>query len=465
MMDFLVAVNDRVNSFVWGVPIIVLILFVGLLYSFRLRFIHFIKAGYFVKSTIVAAFKKKDVEHVPGELTSFQAAMVSVSAIVGSGNIAGVATALVLGGPGALVWMILAALIGMPSKYAEIALGIKYREKREDGTVVGGAMYYLEKGLGQKWLGILMSILVIPFAFVISGIVDTNTIAAVVDERLGVPTWATGLFLAIVTAVIIFGGIKRIGHACEVISPFMGGAYIIAGLLIILLHISSIPAAVAEIFSSAFSPEAATGGIVGSIFVCMRAGIARGLYSNEAGLGTAAMVHSSAKVEHPVEQAMWGPIEVFLDTIVICTITSLAIVLSGLWDSGLDGAVLTMRAFEVLLPGSLGGIICFGCVILFGFSCLISYYNYAERAGEYLFGSRCKPVIKALWVLTIFVGSQTTLGFAWDLADTFNGLMIIPNLIGLILLSGEVVSLTREYFGEKVGKIGGTVTDGNGQGA
>lgn len=447
MMDFLVAVNDKVNSFVWGVPIIVLILFVGLLYSFRLHFVHFRKAGFFVRSTVISAFKKKDVEHVPGELTSFQAAMVSVSAIVGSGNIAGVATALVLGGPGALVWMILAALIGMPSKYAEIALGIKYREKREDGTVVGGAMYYLEKGLGQKWMGVLMSILVIPFAFVISGIVDTNTIAAVVDERIGIPTWATGAFLALVCAIIIFGGIRRIGYACELISPFMGGAYILAGILIIIFHITEIPAAIVTIFSSAFSPQAATGGIVGSVFVCMRAGIARGLYSNEAGLGTAAMVHSSAKVEHPIEQAMWGPVEVFLDTIVICTITSLAIVLSGLWNSGLDGAVLTMRAFEVLLPGSIGGIICFGCVILFGFSCLISYYNYAERAGEYLFGSKCKPVIKVLWIITIFIGSQTTLGFAWDLADTFNGLMIIPNLIGLILLSGEVVSLTKEYFG------------------
>ena len=307
-------------------------------------------------------------------------------------------------------------------------------------------MYYLADGLKQKWLGILFSILVIPFAFVISAVVDTNTIALTLNERYAVPTAATGIVLAVLTAIIVFGGIGRIGHVCEVLSPFMGGAYIIAGLAIIFVHITDVPGAVGQIITAAFDPAAATGGVVGSIFVCMRYGIARGIYSNEAGLGTAAMVHSGARVNHPVEQAVWGPVEVFLDTVFICTVTGLAIVMSGLWNSGLDGAVLTMRSFDKLLPGGIGGVICLGAVVLFGFSCLISYYTYAERAGEYIFGSKIKPVIKVLWVAMILVGSQTTLGFAWDLADTFNGLMIIPNLIGILLLSNEVVKLKKEYI-------------------
>lgn len=446
-MELLYKINDFVNGIVWGVPMLMLIFFVGIYYTIRLNFVQFTKVGIIFRETVVKVFKKKDVvKPAKGELTSFQAAMVSVSAIVGSGNIAGVATAIVMGGPGAIVWMIVAAFVGMASKFAEIALGMKYRETKEDGTVSGGAMYYLEKGLGKRWLGVLFSALVIPFAFVISGIVDTNTIALTVYERYMVPTWATGIVLALLTAIIIFGGVKRIGHVCEVISPFMGGAYILAGIAIICFNLPAVPGAVAEIVTAAFNPRAATGGIVGSIFVCMRYGVARGIYSNEAGLGTAAMVHSGAKVNHPIEQAMWGPVEVFLDTVLIGTITALAVVMSGLWSSGLDGAALTMRAFDALLPGNIGGVICLGAVILFGFSCLISYYTYAERAGEYIWGPKCKKIIKAFWILAILIGSQTTLGFAWDLADTLNGLMIIPNLIGLMILSNEVVKLKKEYF-------------------
>lgn len=443
-------VNGFVNGIVWGVPVLLLILGTGIYFTIRLGFVQFRHFGFCFKETIIKAFKKKDTKPVaPGELTSFQAAMVSVSAIVGSGNIAGAATAMVLGGPGALVWMILAAFVGMATKFAEIALGMKYREIHDDGSVSGGAMYYLAKGLKQKWLGILFSILVIPFAFVISAVVDTNTIALTLNERYAIPTIVTGIVLAVVVGIIVFGGISRIGHVCEVLSPFMGGAYILAGLLIIIVHITDVPEAISLIVRAAFTPKAATGGLIGSAFVCMRYGIARGIYSNEAGLGTAAMVHSGAQVNHPVEQAVWGPIEVFLDTVFICSITCLSIVLSGLWTSGLDGAVLTMRAFDAMLPLGIGGVICLGAVVLFGFSCLISYYTYAERAGEYLFGKKCKPIIKAAWVVMILIGSQSTLGFAWDLADTFNGLMIIPNLIGIILLSNEVVKLKKEYFNQK----------------
>ena len=433
----------------YGVPpLLALIFATGVYFTIRLGFFQFRHPVFLVKNTIVKAFKKKDEKDVAlGELTSFQAAMTSVSAIVGSGNIAGVATALVAGGPGALFWMIVAAMFGMASKCAEITLGIKYREMHDDGTVSGGAMYYLEKGLHQKWLGILFSLLVIPFAFVISGIVDTNTIATTLYDHFQIPTLITGLILAAVVGVIVFGGEKRVGYVCSLVAPFMGGAYVIAGLVLILVNIGSLPAALAEIVRCAFTPTALAGGAVGSVFMCIKNGVARGMYSNEAGLGTAAMVHSGAKVNHPVEQGAWGPVEVFLDTILVCTITALAIVMSGLWKSGeFDGASLTVAAFQKMLPGNIGFYISIGSVVLFGFSCLISYYVYAEQAATYIFGKKSRFVIRVLWIVAVVVGSQSTLGFVWDLADTFNGLMIIPNLIGILLLSNDVVSLKKDYF-------------------
>ena len=447
IFEAIVNVNGAINDFVWGVPCLVLLIGTGLYFTIRLGFMQFRYPGFLFKETIVKAFKKKDDENkAPGELTSFQAAMTSVGAIVGSGNIAGVATAIVMGGPGAVLWMLFAALVGMATKFAEVTLGIQYRELRKDGTVGGGAMYYLAKGLKQKWLGILFCILVIPYAFVISAVVDTNTIALAMENEFAVPTWVTGLILAVAAAIIIFGGIKRIGRASEIIAPFMGGANILAGILVILLHLPQVPSAIVEIVKGAFNPSAVTGGAVGSLFIAMRYGVARGVYSNEAGAGTAAMVHCGAKVDHPVEQGMWGAVEVFLDTALVCLVTSLTIVLSGLWNTGLDGAVLTMEAFEMMLPGKVGSYICLGAIILFGFTCLISFYTYAERAAVYIFGGKSRMAIRVLWVAMIFLGSQTTLGFAWDLADTFNGMMIIPNLVGVLLLSGQVVKLKKEYF-------------------
>lgn len=452
MMQTLYEINDFVNGIVWGVPMLILIFSVGVYFTVRLGFVQFLHPVFLLKQTIIKAFQKKDDEKpAPGELTSFQAAMTSVSAIVGSGNIAGIATAIVLGGPGALFWMIVAALFGMASKFAEITLGIKYREFNQDGTVKGGAMYYIEKGLHQKWLASVFAFLVIPFAFVISGVVDTNTIALTLNDRFHVPTLVTGITLAVLVGIIVFGGVKRVGYVCSLVAPFMGGAYIIAGLAIIVLNITEVPAAVAEIIRSAFLPTSLAGGAVGTIFLSMKNGVARGMYSNEAGLGTAAMIHSGAKVNHPCEQGVWGPVEVMLDTILVCTISALAIVMSGLWNTGeYDGASLTVAAFEKMLPGSLGAYVCLGAVVLFGFSCLISYYTYAEQASEYLFGEKSKIVIRVLWVVAIFVGSQTTLGFVWDLADTFNGLMIIPNLIGIVLLSNEVVRLKKQYFSKEL---------------
>ena len=449
ILDAIVTVNDAINDFVWGVPCMVLLIGTGLYYTVRLGFMQFRHPVFLFKETVVKAFQKKDAPNrVPGELTSFQAAMTSVGAIVGSGNIAGVATAIVVGGPGAVFWMLLAALIGMATKFAEVTLGVKYREVREDGSVGGGAMYYLAKGLKQKWLGILFSFLVIPYAFVISAVVDTNTIALAMEDQFAVPTWITGVVLAVAAGIIIFGGIKRIGRASEIIAPFMGGAYILAGLLVVILHLPQVPGAIAQIVRGAFDPAAVTGGAIGSMFIAMRYGFARGIFSNEAGAGTAAMVHCGAQVEHPVEQGLWGAVEVFLDTVLVCLVSALTVVLSGLWNTGLDGAVLTTRAFEMMLPGKIGAYICLGAIFLFGFSCLISFYTYAERAAVYIFGYKSRFWVKLIWVGMIFTGSQTTLGFAWDLADTINGLMIIPNLIGLLLLSSEVIKLKKEYFAD-----------------
>ena len=447
------AVNGAINDFVWGVPCLVLLMGTGLYYTIRLGFFQFRHPRFLFKETVVKAFKKKEEDDKkPGELTSFQAAMTSVGAIVGSGNIAGVATAIVAGGPGAVFWMIIAALVGMVTKFAEVTLGVKYRDLREDGTIGGGAMYYLAKGLKAKWLGILFSFLVIPYAFVISAVVDTNTIALAVEHEFAVPTWITGVVLAVAAGVIIFGGIKRIGRASEVIAPFMGIAYILAGLAVIVLNIKDVPEAISNIVVGAFSPRGITGGAVGSLFIAMRYGVARGIFSNEAGVGSAAMVHCGAKVDHPIEQGLWGAVEVFLDTILVCSVTALTIVLSGLWQGAgdVDGVVLTMNAFEMLLPGKIGTWVCLAAVILFGFTCLISFYTYAERAAVYIFGGKSRFVVKLLWVGMIFLGSQTTLGLAWDLADTINGLMIIPNLVGLLLLSGQVVKLKKEYFGERL---------------
>ena len=451
VFEAIVNINGAINDFVWGVPCLVLLIGTGLYYTVRLGFMQFRHPVFLFKETVLKAFKKKDDENTaPGELTSFQAAMTSVGAIVGSGNIAGVATAIVMGGPGAVFWMILAALIGMSTKFAEVTLGVKYREVREDGSVGGGAMYYLAKGLKQKWLGILFSFLVIPYAFVISAVVDTNTMALAVESELAVPTWITGVVLAALTAIIIFGGIKRVGRASEIIAPFMGGAYILAGIMVIILNLPQVPGAIVQIIRGAFDPAAITGGAVGSLFIAMRYGVARGIFSNEAGVGSAAMVHCGAKVEHPVAQGLWGAVEVFLDTVLVCFVSAITVVLSGLWDTGIDGAVLTMAAFEKMLPGKIGSYICLGAIILFGFTCLISFYTYAERAAVYIFGTKSRFWVKLLWIGMIFLGSQTTLGFAWDLADTINGMMIIPNLIGLLLLSNQVVKLKKEYFADRL---------------
>ena len=454
-METIVSINDAVNGFVWGWPAIILIFGVGIYLTIRLKGIQFRNIGFQIHETYVKTFKdakKGSKEAGEGEITSFQAAMASVSAVVGSGNIAGVATAIVAGGPGALFWMLVAAIIGMATKYGEIALGMKYREKADDGTYVSGPMYYIAKGLKAPWLGKIVAVLFIFFSIVISAVVDTNTMSQALNETFGLNPIIAGVIFAVITGIVIFGGIKRIGEVCGLLSPFMAGAYLICGLLIIILHIGQVPAAIGLIVSAAFNPQAALGGAAGfGIMTAIRYGMARGIFSNEAGIGSASVTHASAKVNEPGEQAIWGPLEVFVDTCVVCLVTGLTIVLSGLWNGGDEGVGLTMAAFREMLPGNWGQYVVLCASILFGFSCLITYYNYLEKGWLALFGKVMhakvsKVVVRVIWLIFILVGSYSTLGFVWDLADTCNGIIIIPNLIALAVLAGQVVKIKEDYW-------------------
>lgn len=450
-MDKLYVINDLINGLVWGPYMIAFIIGTGIFFSFKLKWIQIRHFIYIMKNTIGNAFKKGNPED--GQISSGQAGFSSIAGVVGTGNLAGVGTAIAMGGPGAIFWMWVAAFFGMATKFAEITLGIKYREKNKQGHYSGGPMYYLEKGLGKRWVAVLFSIFIMASFFVIGAIVDTNTIAISINEQWGINQLLTGIIFAILTGIVIFGGIKSIGTVCEKLTPFMGGLYILVGLGLIGVNISKVPQAFGLIFTSAFKPAAATGGFAGATVARMiTMGTARGLFSNEAGMGSSPIIHSSAQVEHPIEQGIWGITEVFFDTIIICTITALAIILSGEWVSGASGVALTMNAFTSLM-GSLGSYIVLITAILFGYSCLITTNYYVESAGRYLWGEKVTIPIRIIWLIGIVIGSVGGLEFVWDLSDTVNGLLIIPNLIGVIYLSSQVTDLKNEYFSNVRSKV------------
>ena len=443
-MDLIYSINGKVNDIVWGPYMIFLLVGVGLFMTIRLKFIQFRRFGFIWKNTIGKAFAKSEGE---GSISSAKAGLTSIAAVVGTGNIAGVATAIAIGGPGAIFWMWVAAIFGMATKFSEITLGIHFREKRKDGTYAGGAMYYIDKGLHQKWLAVFFAVMVIIAYFVVGAIVDTNSICLSVKAQFGIPPIATGIVFSVLTAIVILGGIKRIGDVCQYLTPIMCGIYVVAGLAIIILNIKEVPGAFEQIFRGAFSPAGAVGGFAGTTIMRMiTKGMSRGLFSNEAGLGSSPIIHSSAMVEHPAEQGIWGAIEVFVDTIIVASITGLAIVISGAWTSGLSGSALTMKAFEMTLPGNIGSYIVMLSSILFGYSCLISANYYCERSADYLFGQKSVLPIRITWCIFIIIGSMGGLEFVWDLADTCNGLMAIPNLIALLALSPQVVKLSKEFF-------------------
>jgi alanine or glycine:cation symporter, AGCS family len=373
--------------------------------------------------------------------------MTALAATVGTGNIAGVATAIAVGGPGALFWMWITGFFGMATKYAEAVLAVKYRQVDAFGTMSGGPMYYIWKGLNQKWLGILFAIFASIAAFGIGNMVQSNSVADAVRNTFGIPVWVTGLTLAVFTALVILGGIKSIGRVTGVLVPIMVVFYMLAAIFVVIIHITSIPTVVALVFVEAFTPTAATGGFLGAtVMLTIRMGVARGVFSNESGLGSAPIAAAAARTKYPVTQALVSMTQTFIDTIVICSLTGFAILVSGLWDSGLTGAPLTSQAFATALPGHWGGIVVSVGIILFAYSTLLGWSYYGEKSLEFLLGAKSVKPYRVVFVIAVFFGAVAKLDVVWTFADVMNGLMAVPNLIGLLGLGGVVVAETKSYF-------------------
>lgn len=449
-METIKQINSIINGWVWGPYMLVLLVGTGIYYTFRTNFMSIAKLGYILKNTLFRVFTKE--KQGEGEVTAFQAVATALAATVGTGNIAGVATAIAIGGPGAVFWMWISALFGMTTKFSEVVLAINYREKTPDGRYVGGPMYYITKGLKAKWLAVIFAIFGSLAAFGIGNMVQSNSVADALETTFGVNKLITGIILAILAAVVIIGGIKRIGQVTERFVPIMAVFYILGGLIIIFANITKVPAAFALIFGRAFTGSAAVGGFAGStVMMAMTKGVARGVFSNEAGLGSAPIAHAAATTDHPVRQGLWGVFEVFTDTLVICSITALSIILTGVWTTGETGAELTTMAFNTALPGIGGYIVSIG-ILLFAFSTILGWAYYGERCAEFLLGPKVNMVYRIIWIPFIVIGSVGGLNLLWDLADTLNGLMAIPNLIGLLALSPVVLRLTKEFFETKVKK-------------
>lgn len=458
MLQIIEQVNDSVNAFIWGVPSMICIIGVGLLLTFRTKGLQFRKFGYVLKHTFGTIFNNKEAEE--GALTPFQSVCTALAGTVGTGNIAGVAGAIALGGPGAVFWMWCSALLGMCTKFAEVTLAVHFRERNDKGDWVGGPMYYIKNGLGKKWqiLAVLYSILGVLTVFGTGNATQVNTIVASVDSALtnfnvaGGKTLSTinlciGILIAVLVAMILLGGIKRIGNVTSKLVPFMAVFYIVMGLVLVGMNYERIPTVFASIFEGAFNPRSVTGGVVGSLFISMRRGVSRGIFSNEAGLGTGSIAHASADVAHPIQQGMWGIFEVFADTIVICTLTALAILCSGININygQAAGAELTISGFTHTFGGWIS-ILLAVALCCFAFSTILGWGLYGSRCIEYLFGRKVVKPFIVVYALVAIVGATMDLGLLWSVADTFNGLMIIPNLIAVFLLSGTVIKLAKDYF-------------------
>jgi len=453
-------INKTVNDFVWGPYMLLLIVGTGIFFTFRTNFFQVRKFAFSMKETLFKIFDKSvdDSDEIlsEGDITPFQALSTALAGTVGTGNIAGVATAIATGGPGAVFWMWVSAFFGMMTKFSEVVLAIEYREKNDEDNWVGGPMYYIKNGLGLKWLATLFAIFGAIAAFGIGNMVQSNSVANAMKATFNINPLITGIILTIATALVILGGLKRIASVAEKLVPFMALFYIIAAIAVLIIQFSEVPVAFQLIFTHAFTPSAAIGGFVGAtVMRAMRFGVARGVFSNEAGLGSAPIAHAVAKTDHPVKQGLWGIFEVFADTIIICTLTALTIISTGAWtlldDSGkqLSGAALTTAAFSHALS-SLGGIIVAISILLFAFSTILSWSYYGEKCVEFLFGSRFNKLYRIMFIPLILLGSISSLELVWDIADTLNGLMAIPNLIGLLGLSTVVIKLIKDYFDNKV---------------
>ena len=459
MLETITAVNQAVNSFIWGIPAMVCIIGVGLLLSVRTGFLQIRKFPYAIRTTIGRIFRRKDASD--GAMTPFQAVCTALAATVGTGNIAGVAGAIAIGGPGAVFWMWCSALLGMCTKFAEVTLAVHFRERNKNGELVGGPMYYIKNGLGSRWqfLAVLYSLFGVLTVFGTGNATQVNTIVTAIDSALlatgsglnGVlPTLnlIVGVVVAMMVAMVLLGGVKRIGSVTEKLVPFMALFYIVLALGVVALNYRRFPAVLTSIVGGAFDPQAVTGGAIGSVFLSMQKGVSRGIFSNEAGLGTGSIAHACADTHKPVKQGMFGIFEVFADTIVICTLTAMVILCSGVpvGYGSAAGAELTISGFTATY-GGWSSIFTAVALCCFAFSTIIGWGLYGSRCIEFLFHT--DKVVGPFLVVYSFVsilGATVDLGLLWSIADTFNGLMSIPNLIALLLLSGTVAKLTKEFF-------------------
>ena len=448
-METLTNVIGEINSIVWGPLMLVMILGVGLFLQLGLKLMPILKMGTGFK-LLLGGRKAKSGEGDSGEIPPFQALMTALAATVGTGNIAGVATAVFLGGPGALFWMWCTALVGMATKFSEACLAVKYREVDAKGNHIGGPMYYIKNGLGQKWawLGTVFAVFGAIAAFGIGNTVQSNSIADVLEANFSIPTWGSGLVLMIMVAAVLIGGVKRIGAVAGSLVPFMAIMYLIAGLVVLAINASEVPAAISLVFTHAFSPAAAEGGFAGAaVWAAIRFGVARGVFSNEAGLGSAPIAHAAAQTKNPVRQGLIAMLGTFIDTIIICSITGLVIITSGEWTSGVSGAALTSMAFADALPG-FGNYLIAISLSIFAFTTILGWAVYGERCMIYLAGSKSIPFYRAAWIIAVPAGAVLSLDFIWLVADTLNAAMALPNLIALAMLSPVVFKLAREYFAD-----------------
>jgi len=444
MTDLITRWNSAVNGVVWGPPMLGLLIGTGLLLTVLTGAVQFRRLGAALKEVLGKLTQRGSGA---GSVTPFQAVATALASTVGVGNIAGVATAIFLGGPGALFWLWISGLVGMATKFSEIVIALHYREPDASGTMRGGAMYTLKKGLGLPWLGAVFALLTAIAAFGIGNMVQANSVAESLKASFHLSPALVGAVLVAVTGVVILGGITRIADVTQILVPFMAVFYLAGGLVIVIMRAGELPHAFHLVFAGAFSGTAAVGGFAGStIMLAMRYGVARGLFSNEAGLGSAPMVHAAAITDHPVRQGMYGIFEVFVDTILICTITGLVIMVTGAWDSGATGAALSAKAFEIGLPGTWGDLIVTTGLVLFAFSTIIGWSYYGETGIVYLLGARSALPYRLVWLVFIYLGATGSLHLVWDIADTLNGLMALPNLFSVLVSIPILLRLQKEFF-------------------
>ena len=448
-MEFITKINDVINGIVWGPIMLTLLICVGLFMTVKTRFLQFKKFGYMMKNTILGLGSKDQRSKDNAGVSPFQAVATAMAGTIGTGSIAGLATAIVSGGPGAVFWMWISALLGMVTKYSEIVLSIHYREKNKKGEWVGGPMYYIKNGLKLRWLAVIFAVFAMIACLGTGNATQSNSIAVALESTIGIKAWISGLVLTGIAAAVILGGMRRIASVNEKLVPFMAIFYVMASLIALIINADKIPSAFALIFKEAFNFKAAAGGAAGyGIVLAMHYGFSRGVFSNEAGLGSAPIAHAASSVKDPVKQGLWGMFEVFFTTIIICTFSALIILTTGIWEQGtLSGSALSIASFNSILPG-IGGVVITLATVFFALSTILGWAYYGEVCIGYLSKNSKLAIMiyRCVYVLFVFIGAVGNLDLIWSISETMNGLMAIPNLIGIVCLIKVVITLTKKHF-------------------